>query len=218
MRRLQLVLLCFGCSVVLRADTIYSNFGNPGSLYSPASGYGVGGTIASGGIFAQAFAFVPAVDYRLTEVDIAIEYESIGPNSALISLWNDSASAPGTILTSWALNNLPTFGTCCAFQSLLPNGQITVLAGQRYWIVAAANGNGSFLAWNDSNTGGLGFGTTSVNGGPFPSGGNGSPGAAFRVLGTPVPEPATQLLVVPIFLLLGAVRGRRQLSHLFDLR
>jgi hypothetical protein len=76
---------------------------------------------------------------------VAVEYDGYGANQINLSIYNDAAGAPGTLLAGpVTVANLPDAGTCCALTvaSFTP---VATAAGTRYWVVAntPATGTGS---------------------------------------------------------------------------
>ncbi len=175
---------------------VFSDFGSPGTLYQAASGVPLTGyTTPSSfvGFLDQAFAFTPSASFTFTELDIALTYVS-GTNDGVVSLWTDSGGEPGTTLAGWITGSVPAFGGCCTYQSFIPVPSLTLLAGQQYWILAAANGYSNQLMWNLNSLGVTGPQATSVDQGPYST--STSVEGDFQVLGTAVPEPSSVALSV----------------------
>jgi len=182
---------------------IYSNFNSsPVNLYNCCSGYALDG----GGQRIGA-SFIPAVSNTLTRVNTAISHVA-STDGVVISLWDDDGNGPGNIIEAWVFATLPTFGTCCTIQTMVPFGIVNLTAGQRYWLVAVANSADGNLAWNMNNIGANGtyaFGSGNipdliVTQGEMP---------AFEILGSEVPEPGTLLLSLAGLGLIGFARARR---------
>ena len=187
----------------LSAGVIYSNLG-PGDSFSPNSGWVVA-TLASQDHVDQAIAMpftVVGTNYTFTSAELAM-YVAHGTSPLNISLTADAGGLPGDVIETMSvsiLNSEPTLIT--ATSSLLP----TLTAGSTYWITAVASGNLS-SAWMFADELGMPiFGTVGYS---YDSGDSWSTSsttpprdpltsneeAAFRVNGSPVPEPSSLILL-----------------------
>jgi hypothetical protein len=206
------VLLLFTERAAATPVTIFSDFG-PGQSYTSGIGWTVSGLMSAGGYFQSvAMPISPSADYALSQIDIALS-SATGTNSASVTLNEDSAGKPGTILLNWHLASLPAFGTCCIVTMLTPSSLTFLMAGAQYWLVASPGTLDAGLAWNLNNVGATGL-VELNNGNGFFIPPDLTLGA-FDVLGeamggpvTPVPEPGTVLLSVAILALMS--RRRRK--------
>jgi hypothetical protein len=130
----------------------------------------------------------------LTQIDIADGFIS-GDNSMTLNLYADNGGAPGTLLESWTVNNLPDFGTCCTVSTVLDSSGVVLLNGDTYWL-APATDDSTWEAWNWNSIGVTGLGAISTDDGATWMPGQYEPNAAFDVLGksTTAPEPSAALL------------------------
>src|SRR5579859_1122994 len=104
----RLVLLCSLAGSGL-AQTIFSDFG-PNHSFATGPLCISGATTPNCGNATQrriAAPFKPAATFTLTSIDLALSNYS-GTNGATVTLNNDSAGTPGTLLATWNLANLPT--------------------------------------------------------------------------------------------------------------
>jgi len=140
-----------------RAATVFDDFG-AGNAYNSSSGYNVTGLSTAGGSNLSYMAFTPSVSVSLTKLDIALSYSGAsGTNSAVITLMSDWFGLPfGTQLGTWAVNNLPNFGTCCTVQTVIPSSPIILFAGTQYWIGAGPGAADTLATWNRNATGATG--------------------------------------------------------------
>jgi hypothetical protein len=78
-------------------------------------------------------AFTPSANHTVTRIEVAAGH-ILGPDSVTLSIAQDAGGVPGTVLKSWVVKRLPTFGGCC--QLIVQNDQtgVSVAAGQQYWI------------------------------------------------------------------------------------
>jgi PEP-CTERM motif len=200
---LLLAVLLFVFVTPAVADIVYTNLGS-GSTYIGTSGDGVAGSGTGVGSqsFADPFAVPAGPGYNLTQLDVAVSWNGLGTNSAIIELLTNSGGLPGsTVLGSWTLTNLPAFGTVGSIQpsqTISGISGIPLSGGTQYWLAAFAGASSTFDSWNSNSTGATGTNAFSTNGGTtwIPNG----PGArldAFDVLGTPIatPEPGTLTLL-----------------------
>ena len=181
-----LVLLVSGANSA-RADVIYNNFG-PGDSYNHSIGWTVGLGFGRG----EAFPIVPTSDFNLDTVTVAVGYVS-GPNAVDVSVTTDVGGVPGAALETFHLTNLGPFGNetpvtaTSTSHPLLP-------AGQSYFVTVTAL-DSTWEAWSWSLIDLSHPGAELINGRWTPD--NGTSGA-FRVTGTmasPVPEPASCVLL-----------------------
>jgi hypothetical protein len=197
------VVLLAAMSAQAAPVTIFSNFNSdPTNLYD-ANGYWFvfAPAIRAGGLSA-AMGFTPSDADVLTQIDVAITLYS-GTSLLDFGLYSDSGGVPGSLLTSWSIASLPAAGTCCTVETLVPGTSITLNAGVQYWLLASVSQD-TMALWNTNNIGQQGPEWSTGVGASTQTEG------AFDVLGDPVPEPASALLVTCGVALLGLVVRRRQ--------
>ena len=204
MRLLRLNLCFLGLTLLAYSDTvIYSDF-NPDSV-TYQGGWGVYGTnnvLFPGAFNSMAMALNPGFQAALTNIDVAIAWLS-GTNSFVLTLNADQSGVPGGVIASWTLNNIPTYGFCCAAEVVTAASPIVLDAGTRYWVTVAPGATDSRAVWTNTNTLGLLAEKQSVSG-PF------TPGtgtlSAFAVNGTTLPEP---IAFIPFAMGLSLLAGMR---------
>jgi hypothetical protein len=171
-------------------DTIFSNL-TSGNTYNTTIG-GIGVLSPPGGE-ALAQLFTSAGNYKVTQIDIAL-LRQFGTNSAVISLWTDSAGQPGTELGSWTVSGFPTIGSVSTPTASMAGGQIisgitgvSLSAGQSYFLIAAptsASSNTALTWFQETNV----ASPNSYFQFPWPSGSwtqSGDPDGAYAIFGTP---------------------------------
>jgi len=94
-------------------------------------------------------AFTPSVNATVTKIELGVTYIA-GTNSVNVGLYSDAGGLPGTSLVSRDLDNLPTFGGCCATITLKDSQGVAVTAGTQYWVVVSTDSKDEdFLgSWN----------------------------------------------------------------------
>jgi hypothetical protein len=128
------------------ADTFATAYKN--GLYWCCSG----GTIAGqnsplGESVEQGEPFTPRATGNATKITVGAAYSS-GTNSITISLYSDDNNAPGSVIASGTVENLPDFGTCCAIVSVrFPATKL--IKGTQYWVVLSAPDDG-WESWSFS--------------------------------------------------------------------
>lgn len=177
--------------------TAFSDFG-PGMSYSNTVGWCVSGatTLNCGPATVRwvASPFTPSGNFVLTQVDLPLVYNS-GTNGAIVELVNDVDGLPGTsVLESWTLTNLPNTGVV----SLVSTGDVTLVGGIQYWLVATAQAGDTLDFWWGDTLGLTGSQNSLDNGASWiPFTGVGSL-TAFDVLGTSSPPfSATGSMTTP---------------------
>lgn len=127
-------------------------------------------------------------------IDVAVIWLGSGTNSANVELFSDASGLPGTVIRTFNLSNLPSYGatTIQASQTISGIGGILLTGGTQYWLAVLPGDSTSALDWNDSDVGG-GTNAVSTDGGSTWEPGFGTV-QAFDVLGTPVPVPETSSL------------------------
>lgn len=193
-----------------RAGTIYSDFGS-GYSFNTTNGWDVDPVQ----IIAEAF--TPSSDFTLTQIDIALSFDNAfsGTNGATVELVNDANGSPGsTVLEYWDLTNLPDSSTSFTPETLTSSSNPTLSSGTQYWVeVFPADLTTYYDVWNWNNQGqtGVAYSTDSGVTWTFDSAATAS---AFDVLGTPVPEASTVLLLaMGLLSLLGFARLRKTIPN-----
>jgi hypothetical protein len=192
-----------------RAVVLFSNLGLGDSYDHIYWNWRVGGHDP---VFVPAMSFqVTGGSFRLAQVELALNYAlgpDAGPNVAQAILADDAGGAPGATLESFTFSGMGRFR---AANPLMVGDSVlgpTLLDGHRYWIEALAPFRESQVGWGANVTGMLG-GSYALDGGPWNPVSN-VPSGAFRVSGTPIPEPSPGLLLLAGLGMLGAcVAGRR---------
>lgn len=174
---------------------LFSTLGNAGSLYNCCVGPwpGIGGGPPPVGPYTRGYAFTPSLGGVIGQIDLPFW----GYPSAVVSITlnADSNGSPGVVLDSWNVSPSGVdWSTCCALDTLIPHGPVTLAAGAQYWLVAAPDKSQfTFAGFFLNNIGATGPFADSVNGGPFIVT-HGETLAAFDVTGNPVPEGDTFML------------------------
>jgi hypothetical protein len=187
------VLLIVFCFVpTARADVIYSNL-NSGAYNGSSSWIVCGPDWPVYHLDVDAgWWFTPSAAYSLDSISAALTHTS-GTNAIDLWLMTDNAGLPGAILESWTFANLPEFGsTTTALATGISTLHPLLLAGEKYWVMASANGDSS-MGFNANTLGVTGRASTSALGGWWI---DNEATPAFQVDGTAaVPEPGTLLLL-----------------------
>jgi len=148
------------------------------------------------------FVFLLFYNFKFTQLQ-ATDSEVHG-NGGAIALPHSSrpitsffGNVPGFSITGpFGLSGLPAFtgSTCCPTQTVNFFSPLELKAGQQYWVVISAVNDDSYGYWMPNSTSATGTTDFMVEGTNwFPP--NSGPLPAFAVLGTPVPEPASLLLL-----------------------
>ena len=99
------------------------------------------------------FAVASGSGFDLTQIDIGLTHNSTlpGANSATVQLVMDNGGVPGSFIQSWALSNLPEFGTSTLHGSQMITGiSGTLLNGtSQNWLIAI--GSSTSMGWILSN-------------------------------------------------------------------
>jgi hypothetical protein len=130
-------------SAVLRADTVYSNFG--AGANGTGGGYLLGGGIFPpfSGFFALGIAFTPTANYTLDTIRIPITSYSSAPQNQFIFEICSGVTQPTTVLERYT-RFLSGFSVVELDSSLHP----VLYAGQQYWAVVSTVANGVW-GWGD---------------------------------------------------------------------
>jgi hypothetical protein len=188
------------CGNVLRADIIYSNFGNSWSYID-----GAGVNVADGTKdYSVASAFTPGANYDLTSIEfVAATNSPSDGNSVTVGIYADNSGIPG----GTALESLTLTGPLHHFDgSLAPVLTVTsvanpeLLGGTRYWLVMDGPPSET-LFWYNNSTSTSGFVETDGTAGNwanlFPTETNGVFQVDGRQVtgGSTIPEPGAWMLM-----------------------
>jgi len=137
-----------------KANFIYNNLSTyPLGRYWCCSGWTISGpTSLIGATYADGMPFTPAANATITNIAVSIGYVT-GTNGATVTVNADSGGLPGTVLGSFNLSNMPTFGDCCVYDLVNAVG-VPVTAGTQYWVVVAtgADTQDTWAAWSENDT------------------------------------------------------------------
>jgi hypothetical protein len=197
-------------AMLLQADMIYTDFGS-GNTFDMDAGAVVSQSID----FRPSFAFTPAANLTLTEVDFVTSIGETGDlNKVTISLSADNGGQPGGLLASQEFDNAmgilggeaddPPDGS--GILSWLPSQTLNLLAGATYWITFDGPAPGD-VTWNYNNTLQSGYSEFTSNAWQTTNGTLG----AIQILGeadAPVPESGTALLLGLGLIGMGRLRYR----------
>ena len=194
-----------------RADAVvFSNFG-PGMTFNTSTTWNVSGTnFFSGRVVAQSF--TPSANFTFSSAQLAMGIVG-GPNILQVVLMTSSGGFPGAIVETITLTDavapIGTGGIVLANSALQP----LLSAGTQYWIVAFAPEDDTFMGWNlslnDFSTAVLLNGSHNLTG-PWEFS---APRGAFQVNGTPVPEPATMLLLGGSLTVIALRKRKRKIGN-----
>jgi len=177
------------------ATIIYNTFGPGDTFNSP--GWTISNQSDSLPNYDQGDAFIPGASYYLDTIELAFSLVN-GTNALDVWLMSDSGGEPGTVIETFQfidqMSAVPLRGIITGTSTLHP----LLEAGSQYWLIASVPVLGTVAAW---------WMSPSVEGihvyredlGPWNvSNTNTSDIAkqgAFRINGSPVPEPSTILLL-----------------------
>ena len=136
---------------------IFSNIGTayPKGTYWCCTGATIFGPTAASGApeFWEAAGFTPTANHTVTKIEIAVGFVQ-GTNGLVLTVNEDSGGVPGKVIKTYALTNLPTFGSCCVVATKTDSTGISVTKGKQYWIVLKTNKKESntWAAWNLNDT------------------------------------------------------------------
>lgn len=194
----------FACAALLsiaampaQATTILSTF-DAGNVYNCCSGWTVSGSTSSNPQYTAANEFVSPGDYSLEQIDLGLASLS-GTNGAVVSLWTESAGAPGIQLGSWSVGGFPSFGSSSnAVTTISGISGINLASGVAYFLVIAPGADDTWVVWNQNSIGANGLDLFSQDSGATWDNSNGiTTLGAFDLIGTTsdtVPEPITLAL------------------------
>ncbi len=180
--------------------TIFSNLGPSGNVYDVSNGLAVGGLLQGGEFMTVATPFTTASGGDIEQIDLALKWGlTDGENSFYASIRMNVGSIPGTQVSGAYWGNLaadPNIGQCCTLVTIDGISGVHLDAAAQYFMVVGpmVPSSGTFASWQINNQGVTGSSFGSYDGGltwtysnPFI--------AAFDILGTPVPEPTSLLLL-----------------------
>jgi hypothetical protein len=174
-----------------RGAVIAENIG-PGDSYQ--AGYYL---LSNTPDIAVKFTVPVSLGYELDSVTLPMEY-ILSTNSYTLSVNQDAGGVPGTAVETWTTSGGPGLSTVSSVLDPV------LVSGQTYWLLANVSGD-TFMGWHLNDQGATSH--TYANDGP-----GWEPTAptdvAFRITGTPVPEP-TSALALASLLLLARKRPRR---------
>jgi hypothetical protein len=191
-------------SSTAKADIIFNTFG-PGDSYNT----GVGWTLGVPGLYQDVgLAFTPAGNtYTLDRLVLALGWVT-GTNAVDVSLMTAVGGLPGSVLETWHVTNLPTFGAGgppITMDSVL---HPFLEEGTQYFVVSSVPlGESTWAAWNWNIAGTIGPLAYRQNGGAWSAFTDVQ--TALRAEGSPVPEPSTLSLLSLGVVSLLARRWRR---------
>lgn len=177
------------------AATIYNTFGPGDTFKSP--GWTISNQSDSLPNLDQGDAFIPDASYSLDTIELAFSLIE-GTNALDVWLMSDSGGEPGTIIETFQfinqMSSIPLRGIISGTSTLSP----LLEAGTQYWLIASVPVSGTLAVWWMSpSVEGLhayreDLGTWNV----FNTNRSDTENqGAFRINGTPVPEPSTILLL-----------------------
>ena len=179
-----------------RATVIVDTFG-PGDTFNPTSAWvfrGANSHTHDPGL-EQGFAFtVGPTSIVLTDIYIALSYNTETHNRGDLLLMTDSAGVPDSIIKSYAVRGTEEFGKDFTPTHIVDALGPTLLADTRYWLIGSAPTDAG-LYWNLNDQGISG--DRAFRRPPLPfSVADDEPLGAFRVEGTEsIPEPSTLALL-----------------------
>lgn len=153
-----LVLSAVLLPAALRADVIYTNFGDGDSFLA---GSGLIVTRDGAAWSSVAVSFIPAAAYSLTSIEFAASTLVSGANGESLAIFMDDNGHPaGTPLETIAFDGQMTpFGASSSLLTVQSTVHPLLEAGQTYWV--GMNGaNGGLAVWNQTTSPTAGFSAT----------------------------------------------------------
>lgn len=198
-------LMLLGSAGVMRADTIFSNFG-ANQVYSGVSWWNVGASTNPPGSQVVAFSFTPTETATVTGADLALALVSspamVGLTTPLyVYIESNTAAGPGAIVDTLAQTGTYSAYPTTSVVSFACVGTCGTLdAGTTYWIVGqeATNTLTTGWMWSYSDTGAWYYNESGTATGPWIAATAGDEFSAFDVTGTAAsatPEPGSLALL-----------------------
>jgi hypothetical protein len=206
---LGLAIVFLGSANASAASVIYSNLGPNDSYFTSPGTYPVW-NLSSGGYIHRAASFVVpgSQNVQFGSAELGFHLQS-GPNGATVQLAaNNANNFPGNIIESIGIQ-LPPPSANPGLVTATSQTNPTLIAGNKYWIIASMNVPQSMATWGPNNTGALGGNATRtnfMNGQWFDQGPGGVP--SLRVNSFMIPEPSVVLGAIVGLALLAGVRRR----------
>jgi len=177
------------------ATIIYNTFGPGDTFNSP--GWTISNQSDTTPNFDQGDAFIPDASYRLDTIELAFSLVR-GTNTLDVWLMSDSGGKPGAIIETFQfinqMSSIPLRGIISGTSTLHP----LLEANTQYWLIASVPVSGTLAPWWMSPSG-EGLHADREDLGPWSvfntSRSDLEKQGAFRINGTPVPEPSTILLL-----------------------
>lgn len=126
------------------AAVVYDNFG-PGMSFDTSAGQGVG-SLAYG---EYGLLFTPSASGLLSNLTVAASSNS-GTAEITFTLYDNNFGAPGAVLETLFLTNLPDFGTSFTPQIIAAAGTTYLEASQSYWLIASHPNSPYISTWHNS--------------------------------------------------------------------
>ncbi|HEY6120583.1 MAG TPA: PEP-CTERM sorting domain-containing protein [Pyrinomonadaceae bacterium] len=193
----SLALLCLVATQQARADSVvFSNFG-PGMTFQDTSSRAVNAFTSTIGTV-QAARFTSAGNFTFTSANVPLIFHQ-GINQVQVSLATNVNDAPGSILETITLTDAVTNPASVLTANSVLHPLLS--AGTDYWLILSAPTNVASFGWNmttisDFPNGSNAVGNTSRSlTGPWIPLNDSFQRGAFQINGSPVPEPATMLLL-----------------------
>jgi hypothetical protein len=189
-------ILCCCMAAPAWAGTFFSDLGTGSNVYNCCLAFSVFGSPNQGQSLEPASLFTSGMTGNVNEIQFALGYANGLSDSVTAMLMTDSGGVPGAVLGSWQVSSTELFGFCCNLVDITGITGIHLIAGQQYFLVlnpAVQTDD----AWNLNSTGATGVTLDSSDGGKtwFPGFTNTLGALAVYGTSTPVPEPASLLLV-----------------------
>jgi hypothetical protein len=148
----KIYLLCLALLLVLGGRSahagikLYSTLG-PNHAFSQTLSHGVSGPASGTEEAWAATTFVPTISDTLAYMDLALSNRGPGFNGVLVSFTTDNGGTPGNTLETWAIENLPFYGTAYKTHRFTSKLHPSVTAGARYWVIVQPLGLDTYAAW-----------------------------------------------------------------------